>query len=956
MEEFVIPVYSEENFPYILLSRYPIAIRTDVRIPDTAQRHDLPKMATAKMIDVPDLDIDKAMRYRPVKNEGVVVPRLLDITLRAYDQKKKYKTAYGSEFVTNSEWLRWAIEDRMDVQPMRVVLDPSSAVEHQLFNCVVKVKPANADTVYYDYHPLERKDKQCNHSNLELLRSLIATEQFHVIQGAAYCLKSNYNLTVHNERERVGEDYAIGEQRQISLVRGARIENKGNSYQRFMAGLVQVVVRGRVPDSIAGEIESINQIRQRWMRASYSRSEIRSLELCKLLSTIGRKMVDTHEEPKDESDLSLRFQFKLDEKFTTTDSEYRNIFNTGGAATNEGRFYALIMIAATDTQEGRIWRTNPYPCLRGALVAAECEMGDVYFTLRHVYNWSVRHSYGLGERDLENNKYVFQRINLFDSLLGEGEQVMHWQYELDDPVQTTYDNGYVCRAREDRGELTCQISEDEYQAMINSARENGWDQEGFKLHSILTGPNLLTIDFERDAYLNARSELVMPGYFNKWIDSPMFSCRLRITHGEIRAGRREDPWHKRVNEGFLSTPTESQECVLGRFYDQRLMFFGSTLAHQQHQSQVFDYISSQKDFEALTGCTKRDDICPHSGGALYILRRTALSIISYYERLDPEMHIGREHETYIHPSALTDHLERVAEMEDFSQAICYVIDTIFEKRNQLRSRNEARWILHRIQFGVEHHRIQILSEQFPKFWERVRRLKDVRYIYDLNVINFFPLIFLVQDNIAYMHRQWSVPMILFDDVIRLVPVEVGAYANRFGLRCFFSFIRFHPGDSYKKQTANDVQKELGVICYRYYLATRISQGGIDIPIVTTKLDILRMHLATLCGGITDAVVYTLPVAHPEKCIVLIIIGDDKMKPHTRSELVLSRYYFSKKHVRGTLSVCLDQSGGFKVSSTGIVRHRVCDKTILKYKCSVILVKTPGYVFGNDELMTKLLNV
>nr|AKV60637.1 VP2 [Bluetongue virus 24] len=955
MEEFVIPVYSENEIPYTLLNRYLLAIRTDVKIDDVEKKHNVIKIPDSDMIDIPKISIVDALSYRPTRNDGIVVPRLLDITLRAYDDRKATKNAKGVEFMTNAKWMKWAIDDRMDIQPLKVTFDDHYSVNHQLFNCIVKAKPANADTIYYDYYPLESKIKKCNHTNLDMLRSLTTMEMYHILQGAAYGLKSTYELKAHAERENTGESYPIGE-RLLQIPRGTKIGSRGEPYNKFVAGLVKVTIKGKVPAEIREEMNQLNRIKEEWKSASHDRSRIRALELCKLLSTIGRKMLDAKEEPKDEMDLSTRFQFKLDEKFTKTDSEHINIFGAGGPATDDGRFYALIAIAATDTQKGRVWRMNPYPCLRGAIIAAECELGDVYFTLRQVYSWSLRPEYAQKEKPLEVNKYVFNRINLFDSDLTVGDQIIHWRYELYPPVETTYDDGYLCGSDREDDELLCEVDEEKYKKMFENMIEGGWDQERFKLHSILTDPNLLTIDFEKDAYLNSRSELVFPEYFDKQINSPMFNAKLRLAHGEIATRRANDPWNNRAVHGYIKTSTESLGYALGSYYDLRLQLFGDALSLEQRQSAVFEHLNKQDDFFTLTGYAKDQVVCPHSGGAFYTFRRVALEILSNYEKLTPDLHEGLEHQTYTHPK-INEYFNRfVLDMRDFSQLICFVFDHFFERHEQLRDVAEARRLVYLIQKTDGPERLNVLQRNFPNFFQRFMNLKDVKYIYDLNVVNFLPLLFLIQDNISYWHRQWSVPVILYGDIIRLIPVEVGAYANRFGMKSFFNFTRFHPGDSKKKQNADDTHKEFGLVCFEYYAKTKISQGGVDISVVTTKMDTLKVHLASLCSGIADSIVYTLPVAHPKKCVVLIVIGDDNVDMQIRSEQAISRYYYSRRHIAGVVSICISQDGGLKVYSTGIVKHRICEKSILKYKCKVVLVRMPGYVFGNDELMTKLLNV
>ncbi|ACJ06702.1 VP2 [Bluetongue virus] len=959
MDELVIPIFSADEMPYALISHYPLAIQTNRKIQNDREFHDLTKIPQSNMIDISQHGVIRALDYRPSRNDGIVIPRLLDITLHAYDKRRSMKDICGLEFKTDVKWMQWAINDRMDIQPLKVEIDNEHTVNHQLFNCNIKIRSKNVDTVYYDYHPLESEATKCNHANIELMRSLTMVELYHVLQGAAYALKTNFELIATAERGDVRQRYDAAGVRWSRLSRDQRIGYSGNAYDMFMANLVQVEVKGKCADEIAGEMGRLAKIKDKWVSNGFSGTVIFVSELCTEFSAIGRKMMDTHEEPKDEEGISRRFQIELDGMFSAARQENKNVLSQRGSkVTDESKFYALIMIAASDTQQGRVWRTNLYPCLRGALVAAECVMGDVYHTLRTVFNWSVRGTYGGTERNLENNRYIFSRINLFETNLPSGSKIVHWCYEEVAPIETTYDNGYICKSQEgvQNDEKLCKIDDDLYARMRDEAITGGWRQEDFKLHKILTNPNLLTIDFEKEAYITSTSDLILPDYFDKWIKAPIFNARLRITNGVIESEKKSDPWNKRVANGTMKTSAESLGYVLGRFYDLRMQFVEDVLNTRQQKSLALQHIRNLEDFTRLTDYGEEQNICPHAGGAMYTFRRVALEIITNYERLNPMDHEGNEYQTYRHPAIDYSKLGDVLKMKDLSQLICFVFDSIFERRDQLREVGEARMIIYQIQNATGERRLDVLKREFPTFYVWFHRLRDVELIRDLNVINFLPLLFLVRDNAAYRHRQWSIPMILYDEEIKLIPVEVGAYANRFGFKSFINFTRFHPGDARKRQEVSAFHKAYGSICYRYYTDTTISQGEVNVPVITTKLDTLRVHLAALCGGLSDSLVYTLPITHPEKCLVLVIVGDNKLNPQIRSELVISRYRYSRRHIRGVVSVCIDQEGLPNVYSTGIARHKIYEKTVLRYRCKIILVKISGYVFGNDELMTKLLNV
>lgn len=290
-----------------------------------------------------------------------------------------------------------------------------------------------------------------------------------------------------------------------------------------------------------------------------------------------------------------------------------------------------------------------------------------------------------------------------------------------------------------------------------------------------------------------------------------------------------------------------------------------------------------------------------------------------------------------------------------SQIVVHLFDRFFEKRRVLRTVDESRWIIHLIRSTQGRQRLEVITRFFPNYGNGLHREKFVK-VRDIMLLNFLPFFFLVGDNMSYEHRQWSIPLIFYADKLRIVPAEVGAYYNRFGLACILELLVFFPSYGLRDETLGEDIGVCAAAILDFYLTTTISQGGIQASIVSTKALLYEAYLSSLCSGMSEAVLWYLPITHPVKCLVAFEVSDTLIDPEVRIDRLKRRFPLSSQHLRGVVQISINPDRTFRVITRGIVRHKVCKKVVLKQRCNVILIQTPGYVFGNDELLTKLLNI
>nr|ADT78576.1 VP2 [Bluetongue virus] len=962
MDELGIPIYGR-NYPEHLLKGYEFLINTGIKYPSQGGRHDVSKIPEMFAYDIKDEGIRDALRYTPTRNDGVVLPRIVDISLRGYDIRKSVIEANKSNsFHTDIDWVQWMIKDSMDQQPLKISIDEEhSRVVHSLFNCQVKIDAKKADTLSYHVEAIENAEKECLHTRGQLCNHLVRMDLLHAAQEIAYVLKPTYQLVVHSERASTSDNFELGGQGVITLRRGHRIQMGDEAYTKLMERLVRLTVQGSVPRKIQNEIEQLEAIRTKWAAGRFDPVYINSQDLCRILSRIGRIMLDQEAEPVDEDSLSLRFQQALDEKFRLNDSERNKIFEFKTHRKDEDRFYVLLAIAASDTYNSRIWWSNPYPCLRGALIAAETKLGDVYFTLRSWYDWSVRSSYIPRERERETEKYIFSKVNLFDYEAGPSSKVIHWEYQLYERERAvTLERGNPCDLYPDEDDeiIITKFDDAKYSEMVGEIINGGWNEEEFKMFKLLQKKgNVLTIDFEKDAKLNNTSEVILPDYYGKWIIAPMFNSKMRIIETEIATNKSDDPMVKRTLKPMIDDPVELQRYTLARYYDIRPGLMGRSLMRTQTQSTFDAKTSELSDYEKVItrfGVIKKPTKPCVTLTGRYILEKYSLLLIGMLEchtevERDPQ-------EEFTHPKIDLQFKFNGNTLSDLNQTIVFIIDYLYEKRNYVRSVYEARYIISKIRSSVGAARMNILEFHFPTFARLVSNARRPVYVKDLMVVNLLPLLFITGDNIIYKHRQWSIPLLLYTDQVKVIPLEVGSSNNRQGLVSYLEYMYFFPSLADRASKVDESMIKVSREIVNYYMSTTISEGGVNFNVVSTKSLLFDLYLSSVCGGVSDGVVWYLPITHPYKCVVAIEVCDDKTPARLRCDRLRLRFPLSVRHLKGIVIIQINEEGGFEVYTEGIVTHRVCKKSLLKHVCDIVLLKFHGHVFGNDEMLTKLLNV
>nr|UDM54476.1 VP2 [Bluetongue virus] len=950
MEDFPICVIERESsFDEDFVARYPVIINLKECVGDVNGKTDVSKLEETRGIFVRAEGIRIALNSRPDNQSHVITPSALDVLIRAYDRKHRIaldKRTDDSDRMADHNinvWVKKRLEEQADLQAIYHDVDLGRGkLKFKMLTGLVKLDSNYAETVGYDYAPVPKVG--CDHGNVDFLYDFILSGGLQVSKTAGYTLKQTYRLTVHAEdRVETRDQLIVNGVYTEGVTRGEEIRDmKKTCYSRFRDGWIRATIHPKIVEELRRSKEALDRISNEWYEKLTTPDVV---EICKIVSSIGRQMWNSEELPVDDAMRSKVFQEELRLLFRVGNSEYDTIQAIRSGQTPLKKFYALLAIAATDSYRWRIWWSNPYPCLRGTIIACEMELGDVYKTLRSTFHWSLRPIYATRkEIDRERKAYPYQRINLFESRLDPGTRIINWLVVREPLAEPDVESGRVCMTSTE-SEYILKVDDAKYREMIGQIIERGWEKEHLKLEKIVKDEgNVFQMEFEKDASLDERSRLAMPYYYDKEIHCPMYHKKIKITETEIATPWSDDPWLNRVPNGFLGDHVETFNLGCNHIFDMRVPLKGNLLTQEQAISSYHEHIRSPG--------TQNEDQC-----ALKVYADEAVSklFVTLYHRLAyhlPKMeYIEREEE-------MNQYEGLVKRIRTWDQFIIFVFDFFFENRKGLRTMEEATQLAKAIRGNVGATRWKMMASAFPTSVGLVKGILRAKTWGECYIMNFLPLLICGGSSISYLHREWSYPMIVaFEDGIRVVPTMIGRSLTQGSLGEWASFVSFFMGMNHEKMRLEEDELEVLRKCVEFYESVKMVDIIKDTPVRMTKYITCDLAFGSGCGGTSESLSFILPITHPNRSLIIFVVADDKISPAQHAARAKRRFHGTHKYVNDIIVLQMKRPG--VVGSVWSERHskvRICRRNFLKYDHKVILTKFAGLVYGNYELITKLANL
>nr|CAE51102.1 VP2 protein [Bluetongue virus 15] len=952
MEDFPVSVIERNStIAPAIIKRYPIIVDVRNMVALSGGKNDVTNIPRVRNIGVRQEGIRVGLKYRPDTETNVIFPKNLDVLIRAYDHKHrltrdKRPTDHDVDSISDGDvtvWVTNRTNEFYDIQPIYHTLeDEVCKVKFTSLLGSVSTDSNYAESMSYHYIGVER-DK-CDHSKWHRFFPMLLSDSINLGKEVGYILKKTYKIKAIGEaREGQRQELRVDVPYTPGIGRNERISDmKLPVYKRFLEGYIRCQIEPNVPEKLTELKNQLDAICVAWYGGQVP---IVADEICKITSRIGRLMWNTEEEPVDETMRSRAFQESIRLMFRTENSEYNNIQAIGSGRTQRQKFYAPLIIAATDSFRWRIWWNNPYPCLRGCLIACEMELGDVYKSLKSIYKWTLRSSYSSQrEIDRQLNVFPYQKINLFDFSGTPGTEIIHWRIvHIPVPDEIDYEHGYLCPESGDY-DIVMAVDDDLYSAFKHRVIDRGWEHQAMKLDELVPQENnIFKMEFEKDAYLDNRNHLVLPPYYNKVVYCPLFHATAKITPTEISHRQSDDPWCERTLYGFRGDHVITHYTGLNHIVNRRKPLMGQTLSVAQSMGDYTKYILG--DDGSANSCT----------GTAYSSRLPTMLFQDIFDAIIRHLPkvILKDQADYFSESR-----KRVSDIIDWDTFIVYSIYACFERKNQVLREEDATQIVRGISTAGKEKRLKLIERSFPIYYRELMKIKNAKTWKDAYAFNFLPLLLCAGTNVQYVHRQWSYPVLVsMEKGPRIIPAMVGRDLADGNLGDWHAYIKYYMGQHMEDQEVEEDSLEILKISLEHYMSHSYISNVKDVAVRMTKEIVLDLYFASGCNGVSEMMTFLLPIIHPRKGLVMFCIADDQVQPQVQCETALRRFPYTREYIHDVIVIQVGRPGELKqVWKRGSTKVKVCRRNFLRYDHKVILSRLCGLVYGNYELMTKLTNI
>nr|AIT55703.1 VP2 [Wallal virus] len=652
--------------------------------------------------------------------------------------------------------------------------------------------------------------------------------------------------------------------------------------------------------------------------------------------------------------------------------------------------FAANLVRAADQMCGyRLTPTTREKCLQGVYQIAQAMLGPIYKKMASEMNYKVEDFMKSYQSEANKNKLFrvmktnqrisfLERKNVYIDLPKGRHQGITWasiykKPTVDFKVDMRKGDPFQYCDQED-GDALCASFNDEYYYiyMDQILEKEKWDDQIDDLSSLLNQDgNILKYDVSTDFYLSDDGELKLADYYRKkvifgLIRGHEFECidtysenyniahkgSKRLDHDEIFYGieglirygcHRFDSTS--LGEGKLLERPSFAEVSGGVM----AMFSEYMTKQQWFISRFCKGKKCSEDAEELAWCNSYTV-------SRYLTWEYAMYVFSLFKNFAPiamRKMLTKEFESVIPVIDENEMPEIIFEITHIVQIPVMIVDFLFENKRILRNANQCLRILLELQNMVGDRRILLLKKTFPVFFSTLQKANPD----GIFALNFLPYILNFNLTGVPSCSNRVVPLAYCDAAkLRILPVTLMDYEGMGKILNWTNYLtRFYGLDDHEKMEIGDELKMILPWLVDYYMMTSFLRKPENIIELSTKRQLIEMWLGQRCGGVSEALTFIRSSHFPTRGFVLISIGDGLISMDKRIEIAKRRFEGSGETLIGT--VCVEVRGeSVKIHTQGVVEARILQRIFWGVKHKVVIIKSRGRVFGNELMVTKLMNL
>nr|CAN89149.1 VP2 protein [Epizootic hemorrhagic disease virus (serotype 8 / strain CPR 3961A)] len=698
-------------------------------------------------------------------------------------------------------------------------------------------------------------------------------------------------------------------------------------------------------------ISRLDEIADEWMRRQSSE---RIEEICDLLEAKGKEVKTARTNAEYYRGARVRLYNVLKQNLVKTTDEIRNIRGVSGERAGS-ILAAVLLVSACDSKKRAIWYDDDSPIYRGVMLYAIEKLGCVYYGLRKRFTWSIRSTYVDGCRRVCDRRQTFMtRIPYFDLNQEEGDSIYKWNLvAIGREVKTNRMDGYPYEAYTGDDEdqvLVHDIDPRKYSTMIQRVIDHGWSEKDGISTIISDVGGIEKYDFTKDAYIDEAGFVKLPDYYERLIKSNLYGFSFRITRVSVTSSKTNDPWHKKTSDDLINE-TELWRAPLDNVIDVTQCLSGESISNtKQRRSARFNELIPEDEEEKY--CIQKHVLTKIKNE----LFTRVYSILKWYYPANLIDELIGEDEYEYHAEEYNDTFGEenlIMKSQTLSSLIVSMILMAYGDE-RVRETYNSTTLLYRLLEHKGKEREKYLKRVLPKFYTKITETRTAEKVEDILPLVFFQAL-LMSESQWVMDKRVSLPIMLFcKDQERIVPISLKSNMISSPLLQMLHIMRFHPGKVRRATVVGAEIKEVLPKVFDFWMGISFEREALH-TIRHISEQYTKNIICNYCGGNELAASFILPIVHPDRGFIVVIVTTEDVANSNAEAIARSRFGEVAKYIRGIVHISVTREGTARVRSGGGVKSRVLDKVVLGMRFQLVQIKLGENVFENHELVTKLMN-
>nr|AGZ91904.1 outer capsid protein VP2 [Changuinola virus] len=717
---------------------------------------------------------------------------------------------------------------------------------------------------------------------------------------------------------------------------------------------------------------------------------INALNICRLFADYSREHPNNQIQFIDDENICKKFRNVLNQLFNNGSKDERASIErihkegwtvhpinvsaftkiTSMSQPDQKKNIAKLGIIISQVYGGYVDNNCPIHALRGGMLLASSMYGDVYRLLHKTFTWNINITdHTMGWKKLNNDTKIkpMVRMHVYQNDFIRGRAGVCWNVYWNDSIKTDVKYGYPHFAEDSKYTQSSFDNNkviDFHQKMINAEK---WGDVKIQLDQLLiNNSQFYTKSIQKDFYLDDKGILVSPLYYGMQIYyNVIANCNYKCVSTQTNRTTADKNEFKHSAAQRLLAP-DTWFRPFQDEYDYAVICEGRSLSTKQQirgrlERTYIDTIARNKDFQKFVDQSEReivDNNCPITYPSKYIPWKFYTILFSLYINFMPlekrKKIQGKMNDILLYPDV------QMYDVEYDVSSIYGAVYQIFIEAYNSKKINKEKDIYHffrTYQGANASEKLYHLKNTIPALYNIIIE-NDELGLDNYFCINFLYLLTCVNIN-SNIQKEIFVPICYCRSSniqlssIKMLMTSMRNYSSR-----YFPYLSRFFGLSQHENwnNNNDVLVDMRRKALDFYIGEVIISISKELSVCQTKLQNISMWVGSKCGGVSEAILFFQAITYPKAAYILIIIGDEFLEYNETLKEVERNYSTSFNSCKGLVMCKIKGDNVLDFKIVGNIKVRKLLRNFWGLSHDMLLIKSPGDIFGNQHIVTKLMNI